>query len=181
MIHTLRLIIRQFKVQDYKSLFEYLSNPTIYRYEPGGPLTLEDAKELAKKRSQNNDYWAVILKSTNGLIGHLFFKQIEPIEFLTWELGFIFNPALQNKGFATESFSALIRYGFEHGGIHKVIANCNPENVASWRVLEKIGMTREGTVRKNVFFRKDKKGIPLWTDTLIYGILKEDIDLLQER
>jgi hypothetical protein len=62
-------------VQDYKSLFEYLSNPTIYRYEPGEPLTMEDAKELAKKRSQNNDYWAVILKSTNGLIGHLFLNK----------------------------------------------------------------------------------------------------------
>ena len=177
MIQTSRLVIRPFKEQDAKSLFDYLSNPAIYRYEPGEPITLEAAGELAKKRSQTSDYWAVILKSTQQLVGHLFFMQIEPTEFLTWELGFIFNPAFHNNGYATESARALILYGFEHWGIHKVMANCNPENAASWLVLEKIGMRREGLIRKNIFFRKDEQGNPIWTDTFTYGILKEDIEL----
>jgi ribosomal-protein-alanine N-acetyltransferase len=180
MIHTSRLFIRQFMEQDYRSLFEYLSNPSIYIYEPGEPISLEAAREIAKKRSQNNDFWAVVLKNTDELIGHIFFKQTEPPEFMTWELGFIFNPAFQSKGYATESSLALIRYGFEHLGIHKVMANCNPENIASWKVLEKIGMTREGLSRKNVFFRRDSLGAPLWTDTFTYGILNEDAEFSKD-
>jgi RimJ/RimL family protein N-acetyltransferase len=181
MIHTSRLLIRQFTEQDYKSLFEYLSNPSIYIYEPGEPISLEAAREIAKKRSQNNDFWAVILNNTGELVGHIFFKQTEPAEFLTWELGYIFNPVFQNKGYATESSNALIPYGFKHWGIHKVVANCNPENIASWRVLEKIGMAREGLIRKNVYFKRDDDGNPKWTDTLTYGILKDDIEPSMEK
>jgi ribosomal-protein-alanine N-acetyltransferase len=174
MIDTSRLLIRQFEAQDFKALFDYLSNPGVYRFEPGEPISLEAARELAHERSQNNDFWAVVLKSTHELVGHLYFKQTEPNEFLTWELGYIFNPAFHNQGYASESSEALIRYGFMHLGIHRVFACCNPENVASWKVLEKIGMTREGSFRKNVFFRRDENGHPLWTDTFVYSILQED-------
>jgi ribosomal-protein-alanine N-acetyltransferase len=175
MINTSRLLIRQFQEQDYSSLFEYLSNPSIYRFEPGEPISLEKAKELASERSRGNDFWAVVLKGDQKMVGHLYFKQIEPIEFLTWELGYIFSPAFQNKGYATESAYGLIQYGFEYLGIHRVIAHCNPENIASWRVLEKIGMKREGYFRKNVFFHTTPDGSPLWIDTYEYAILKEDI------
>jgi ribosomal-protein-alanine N-acetyltransferase len=143
MIDTSRLLIRQFEEQDYTSLFEYLSNPSIYRFEPGEPIS---------QRAQGNDFWAVILKADQKLVGHLYFQQIEPKEFQTWELGYIFNPAFHNKGYATESASGLVHFGFMHFGIHRVIAHCNPENPASWKVLEKIGMRREGFLRKNVFF-----------------------------
>jgi ribosomal-protein-alanine N-acetyltransferase len=158
MIHTSRLLIRQFQEQDYTSLFEYLSNPSIYRFEPGEPISLEKAKELASERAQGNDFWVVILKGDQKMVGHLYFKQIEPKE-----------------GYATESASGLVHFGFTHFGIHRVVAHCNPENVASWKVLEKIGMRREGYFRKNVFFRTATDGSPLWVDSFEYAILKEDI------
>ena len=110
------------------------------------------------------------------MVGHLYFQQTEPLEFLTWELGYIFNPRYQNKGYATESAAALIRYGFDHWGIHRVMAHCNPENIASWRVLEKIGMRREGHFQKNVFFKVQADGSPVWVDTYEYAILKQDIN-----
>ncbi len=175
MINTSRLLIRQFQEQDYNSLFDYLSNPTVYRFEPGEPISLEKAKELTLERSQGTDFWAVILKSEQKLVGHLYFKQTEPKEFLTWELGYIFNPAFHNKGYATESAYELVHYGFIHFGIHRLIAHCNPENVASWKVLEKIGMRREGFFRKNVFFRRNVDGSPVWVDSFEYAILKEDV------
>ena len=175
MIITSRLLIRQFQEQDYRSLFEYLSNPIIYRFEPGEPISLEEARALTLERAQGTDFWAVVFKDNQKMVGHLYFKQIEPKEFLTWELGYIFNPAFQNKGYATESAYGLIQYGFEHLGIHRVIAHFNPENIASRRVLEKIGMKREGYFRKNVFFHTAPDGSPLWIDTYTYAILKEDI------
>jgi ribosomal-protein-alanine N-acetyltransferase len=54
-----------------------------------------------------------------------------------------------------------------------VVAHCNPENIASWRVMEKIGMRREGYFHKNIFFSRDADGTPIWLDTYEYAILKE--------
>jgi RimJ/RimL family protein N-acetyltransferase len=176
MIETPRLLIRPFRPQDGPALFEYLSNPDVYRFEPGEPLSLARSMEIARERSKKNHFWAVIQKNTQQLVGHLYFKQIEPMQFLTWELGYIFNPVFHNNGYASESSSALIRYGFQQFGIHRVTAHCNPENIASWRVMEKIGMTREGVYKKNSFTRRDENGSPIWTDTFAYAILKSEVE-----
>lgn len=178
MIHTSRLFIRPFQPEDAPAAFEYLSNPAIYRFEPGGPLSLEVTTQLIIERSKGTDFLAVFLQ-TGKLVGHLYFTPKEPKERLTWELGYIFNPAYHNQGYATESAAALIRYGFEHFGIHRIVAYCNPENFASWRVMEKIGMTREGHLRKNVFFHRNAQGEPLWNDTFEYAILKEDLSPME--
>ncbi len=175
MIQTPRLIIRPFQEQDCNSLFEYLSDPGIYKYEPGEPITMDEARKLTLERSKSTIFWAVELRDTQKMVGHLYFQQTEPLEFLTWELGYIFNPRYQNKGYATESATALIRYGFDHWGIHRVIAHCNPENIASWKVLEKIGMRREGHFRSNIFFKTNGDGSPVWVDTCEYAILKEEV------
>jgi RimJ/RimL family protein N-acetyltransferase len=177
MIDTQLLIVRHFQAQDGDALFAYLSNPLIYRFEPGEPLALKQAKALAVERSQGSDFWAVVLKSANTMVGHLYFKQIEPPKFFTWELGYIFNPAFQNQGYASESARALVHYGFQHFGIHRVVARCNPENIASWKVMAKIGMTREGHFRKNACFHHDATGAPLWTDSYEYAILEEDVKI----
>lgn len=58
-------------------------------------------------------------------------------------------------------------------GVHRVIAHCDPANVPSWRVLERIGFVREGLLRQNVFFRRDPAGRPIWKDTCEYGLLGE--------
>jgi len=174
MISTARLLIRRFQEQDAPALHAYLSDPTIYRFEPGEPITLEEAREMAFDRSLGSDFWAVALKDTDQLVGHLYFAQTMPKDLLTWELGYIFNPAFQGQGFATEASTALIRFGFEHWDIHRVVAHCNPENIASWRVMEKIGMQREGHFRQNIFFQRDADGNPIWLDTYEYAILKED-------
>jgi RimJ/RimL family protein N-acetyltransferase len=175
MIETERLVVRRFAVKDADDLYAYLANPAIYRFEPGAPISRQRAVELAAERAQGADFWAVVLKRMGVMVGHLYFKQIEPSEFLTWELGYIFNPTYQNQGYATESARALIRYGFQHWGIHRVVAHCNPENVASWRVMEKIGMIREGHFRKNACLHRDTTGAPLWTDSYEYAMLAEDL------
>ena len=69
MINTSRLLSRSFQQQDFTSLFEYLSNPLVYRFEPGGPGSLEQAKELTIERAKGTDFWAVILKSTQKMAG----------------------------------------------------------------------------------------------------------------
>jgi RimJ/RimL family protein N-acetyltransferase len=175
MLYTERLIIRPFLESDYKDLHEYLSLEETYRYEPGKPITLEEAKRITAERAAGTDFWAVTLKENNNkLIGHISFIQMEPKVFLAWEIGYIFNPAFQNKGYATEASRALIGHAFGELGAHRVVGFCAIENAASWKVLEKCGMRREGIHRKNAFFRKDKDGRPIWLDSYEYAILAEE-------
>ena len=173
-IHTTRLQIRPFQPEDAHALYDYLSNPSVYRFEPGEPITLEEAQELARARAQGTDFWAVVLVSKSIIVGHLYFNPIDPPEFLTWELGYIFNPRYQGQGYATEAARGLLTYGFKHWDIHRVVAHCDPKNVASWRVLEKIGMRREGELKQNVFFRREKDGTPIWLDSYKYAILHDE-------
>ena len=176
MLETERLIVRPFREDDYLALFEYLSIVETYRFEPGDPISLEEAKEIALKRSDSVNWWAVTLKNDTKykLIGHISLFQSEPEVFKTWEIGYIFNPAFQNKGYATEAAGAVIRFVFEKLNAHRIIAHCSPENIPSWKVLEKCGMIREGLQRKNAFFKTDDKGNPLWFDSFDYAILADD-------
>ena len=177
MLSTERLIIRPFLEDDYIDLHEYLSLKETYQYEPGEPISLEESKKIALERAKGADFWAVTVISNNKkLIGHISFIQTEPKHFLTWEIGYIFNPAFQNKGYASEAARAIIIYAFTKLGTHRVVGHCNPENIPSWRVLEKCGMKREGLLKKNVYFREDKDGKPHWTDTYEYAMLAEDLE-----
>lgn len=176
MLTTERLIIRPFLESDYGDLHEYLSLKEIYRFEPGQPVTIEETKKLCRERSEGTDFWAVTLRDEKKkLIGHVSFIQVEPKLFMTWEIGFIFNPAFQNNGYATEASRALIIYAFKELDIHRIVGFCSTENIASQRVLEKCGMTKEGLLRKNAFFQKDKDGKPLWLNSYEYAILADDV------
>jgi RimJ/RimL family protein N-acetyltransferase len=166
------LIIRRFVPSDYTDLYEYLSDPVTYLFEPGKPIDLEEAKELVSQRSTGDDFLAVILKQENNLIGHLYFKQLEPKERMTWELGYIFNPRYQQKGYASEAATALTDYAFANYPVHRIMARCNPANIASWKLLEKIGFVREGYFKKYGFIHKDDNGKPIWNDVYEYSKLE---------
>lgn len=171
---TDRLIVRKFNLHDSRDLFEYLSLRSTYTYEPGSPITMEEAQNVAEQRSQTTDFLAVELKTQHKMIGHLFLAQTGPKDFMTYELGYIFNPSFHNRGYASEAANAAISYCFTALKAHRIVANCNPQNAASWKVLEHCGMTREACFRKNVYFRTDPDGVPVWMDTFQYAILSTD-------
>jgi len=174
-IITERLIIRQFNENDYIDLYEYLSDKQTYKYEPGKPITTKKSKKLCIERSKNKVFFAVELKSENKVIGHIYFNKIKPKKLLTYELGYIFNKKYQSEGYATEAIQYFINNQFMKTNIHKIVAHCNPKNIKSWKLLERLHFKREGKLRKNIFFNKDKNKIPIWLDTYEYGLLKEDI------
>jgi RimJ/RimL family protein N-acetyltransferase len=68
----------------------------------------------------------------------------------------------------------IIDYAFADLNAHKIIAHCNPQNIKSWKLLERAEMKREGLLKQNVYFRKDKQCKPIWQDTYEYGILNHD-------
>ncbi len=179
-IQTDRLIVRPFRPDDWRDLFDYLSLPEIYAFEPGEPIDAAQARAVAVERSNGRAFWAVERRADRRMIGHLYFAPVEPAELRTYELGYIFNPAYQRQGYATEAARAFVDHAFAEMGVHRVVANCNPANVASWRVLEKIGFVREGHLRQNIFFRSDTDGRPMWQDTFEYARLS-DLDAPEAR
>ncbi len=173
-METERLIIRNFRVDDWKDLLEYLSQQEVLKYEPEDASDEEDCRNKASERSKGNNFFAVCLKESGKMIGHLYFQQVEPAEFLTWELGYIFNPSYSGQGYATEAAGRILRYGFEELGAHRIIARCNPENAPSWRLLERLSMRREGYFRKKAFFRRNSSGEPKWFNEYEYAIIQEE-------
>lgn len=169
-METERLILRRFVRDDWKDLYEYLSDENVVRYEPYPPMTPEQCKTAAKNRASSDDFWAVCLKESGKLIGNIYLAKAEQDN---WEIGYVYNQAFQRKGYASEAVQAMTTYAFLHCDAHRIFAQCNPENVASWKLLERVGFRREGHLRKNVYFNCAKNGTPLWQDTYIYGMLKE--------
>ena len=94
------------------------------------------------------------------MVGHLYVALQEPAEFGTWEIGYIFNPDYGKQGYATEAARRLLDWLFMEKAAHRVMAMCSPENPSSWRLLERLGMRREGFFRQKAFFRRDAQGRP---------------------
>lgn len=173
-LETERLILRRFTSEDWKDLYEYLSKEEVVKYEPYEVFNEDQCREEAEYRSSQEAFWAVCLKENNKLIGNVYFQEQEPKEFLTWEIGYVFNSEYQGKGYATEACKRVLKYGFYVLGAHRVIGMCNPENSSSWRLLERLFMRREGYFKKPAFFKKSNEGKPIWHDCYQYSILDEE-------
>ncbi len=174
MITTERLIVRLFRARDAGDLYDYLSVPEIYRFEPGEPVSRAKAREIAREFASGTNFWAAELKEKQKVVGHVSLFPSGPDRTRTWEIGYVFNPAYQRSGYGTEAARAVIGYAFRELGAHRVIAHCSPANIASWRVLEKCGLRREGLEKKNIFFHHDGDGNPLWSDSYDYALLEEE-------
>ena len=170
-METTRLVIRTFTPADADDLYAYLSREQVVRYEPYPPFTREQAAEEALRRAGDPNFHAVVLKETGRVIGNLYFA---PGGFETWELGYVFHDAFWGRGYASEACRALLSEGFSSGKVRRVIALCNPDNAASWKLLERLGMRREGHLRQNIWFFKDEHDQPIWQDTYEYAILREE-------
>ena len=170
MLETERLILRPFREMDLQDLYVYLSDAQTVRYEPYKPMTLAETEDNLRWRMGTEAMIAVERREDHKLIGNLYFARGE---FDTAELGYVFNRRFWGRGYASESCRALINQAFAEG-THRIIAECDPENVNSWRLLEALGFNREAHLRQNVYFWKDEQGNPIWKDTYVYARLSTD-------
>jgi len=173
-IESERLGLRRFLESDCRDLYEYLSVPEVVRYEPYKPLTYKQCVNEVRGRAGSSNYWAVVLKDSGKVIGNIFFKQKDPLRLMTWELGYILNRDYWGRGYAAESARLVMRYGFENMGAHRIVATCNQLNERSWRLMERLGMRRELTAKKDSFFHHTADGKPDWQDSYQYAVLAEE-------
>jgi [ribosomal protein S5]-alanine N-acetyltransferase len=86
----------------------------------------------------------------------------------SWEIGFCIFPEYQRQGFCAEAAKLALKYAFEDWNAHKVVAMCNEYNIASFKVMEKLGMVREG------IFREELPWHDKWVNQLFYCILDSE-------
>ena len=170
-METKRLLIRRFDAGDWQDLHEYLSQEAVVRFEPYGLFTETASRCEAVKRSKDNNFWAICIKDSGKLIGNIYLSKQDDD---TWELGYVLNVNYQGKGYAAEAAWALLDEIFHSKNARRVVAMCNPMNEPSWKLLERLGFRREGHLLKNVYFKKDENGKPIWVDTYVYAILSEE-------
>ena len=165
---TLRLVVRAIAIDDWRAIHRYMSDPLVSAWLPGGPMDEEQSRAFATKNATDKaEALAVLTRSSNEIIGHMVFHPWGASH--TYEIGWVFGQGHQRRGYATEAARSLLAYAFEALLCHRVIATCQPQNVASWRVMERLAMRREGYFRKCIF-----RGPGEWWDEYFYAILEEE-------
>lgn len=176
-MRTERLLLRRFQPEDGLALHRILGDAETVRYEPYEAMSAEACLREAAQRAGSEVFWAVCqgAPGKEALIGNI---TMQRREHACWELGYILRRDKWGAGYATEAARALVGRAFEVWQAHRVIARCNPENASSVRVMERLGMRREALHRKDIWFRRDAGGAPLWQDTLVYALLAEEFRAL---
>lgn len=169
-VETPRLCLRALAASDWPAVFAYMSDPHVTAFLPEGTLDQEAARAFALGHSsENSKAVAVVEKASAQVIGHMPFHPWFAPE--TYEIGWVFSRARQGRGYATEAAQALLAHAFGALKAHRVIATCQPENAASWRVAEKLGLRREAHFRSCLY-----RAPGLWWDEYFYAVLAEEYE-----
>lgn len=144
-LETERILLRSFVMDDYKEVYGFGSDPEIVKYTGHKGLESYDEAKSIIENAYLSDYkkhgfgrWATIYKPDNKLIGFAGLKYLD--EFDEVDIGYRFFPKYWGKGIATEISEAIIEYGFDTLNLKRIIGIADPENIASCKVLTKIGL-----------------------------------------
>lgn len=187
-MRTERLLLRRFRMDDVDDVLEYASDPEWARYQfiSPSPYIRKNAETLVSMFS-NPSYWQTghpeLPPSMNGVgllqvfaivfegkvIGEIYLNQRDDDrQNERVELGYSLSRKHWNNGLMTEGARAVMNWAFQTYPINRLYAKCDPRNIGSWHVLEKLGMKREGCLRRHVIWNGEVR------DQLYYGILRTE-------
>ena len=177
--HTPRLVLRQITQEDDQSLLgvlsdelccEYLVHPAIrdraaIQRMIAGMQRFFDEKQRIR--------WGIAQKQDNVLIGHCGFFDIDRPNGCA-EISYCLKRGLWGQGIMTEALGEMLTFGFEEYGLNRIVAKVMKGNVASVRVLQKLGFVQEGLLRESLY----KNG--QYHDLMIFSVLKREYQHGQE-
>jgi RimJ/RimL family protein N-acetyltransferase len=143
LLETDRLLIRPFRLDDLDAYAKIVADPHVMRLLTGKPQTFDEAKQYIEECMASEDEngfsrYAVRLKVADELIGFCGYKIIDgEIDF-----GWRYAKRHWNRGYGTEAALAVMKYGFEVLRPPQLVAVALPENTASIRIMQKLGMER---------------------------------------
>ena len=154
-IETERLLLREFREEDWPAMAAYWSDPHYLRYyapvddiqravrKPAGRFVAAQTEEPRRQ-------WqlAIVDRANSQMIGNCGIRVNDPAQ-REANIGYELNPAAWAHGSATEAARAVLGFGFDERRLHRVWAECVANNAASARVLEKLGMRREAHYREH--------------------------------
>jgi ribosomal-protein-alanine N-acetyltransferase len=171
-LETERLRLRDFRANDAAFVLRLWSEPVVTEYMIVDPpiTTLAQAAlnvRAFRRRRRSFHRWVLVLKETGEAIGTCGFTEWR-VRYRRAEIGFDLLPSQWGKGLMGEALAAVLRFGFEELGLHRIWAMTHPENARSIRVLERAGFKREGHLR-DYYIDKER-----FVDRLIYALLEGD-------
>lgn len=172
---TDRLLLRPFVAGDLDALHAIQSRADVARFLYWEPRTREETQEALAKRFEpalpevdgDSLILAVVRRDTGVLIGDVLLVLVSR-EHRQGEIGFVFHPDHHGRGFAQEAARDMLRLGFEGWGLHRIVGRCDARNIASARLLARLGLRHEAHFRQNEFVKGE------WTDEAVYAILAEE-------
>ncbi|MGE7603519.1 GNAT family N-acetyltransferase [Peribacillus sp. NPDC097675] len=178
-LETERLILRKVTWDDVEDIHAYSSIEEVTKYVTWEThKTLEDTKEFIKfafTQYENKHIapWGIQYKENGKIIGTIDFVSHHGGHRVA-EIGYVLSQDYWGKGIMTEAANEVIAFGFDRMDVVRIQARCFVDNIGSSRVMEKIGMSFEGTMR-NMMFVKGKH-----QDLNMYSILKEEFASLHK-
>lgn len=171
---TARLVLRRFTEADVPAFHAYRNDPALARYQSWGSCDVAEATEFIRLHQTCDagvpGQWlqvAIALKDTNELIGDCALKVLvhDPKQAT---MGGTLARRHHWRGYAKEAFECLIEAAFLQLDLHRVVADTDPENTPSWKLMERLGLRREGHLRQSLWFKGR------WADEYVYAVLREE-------
>jgi RimJ/RimL family protein N-acetyltransferase len=174
-LETERLVLRPFGEADLGALYALHSDVESARWLYNDPCTVEETRALLGRKiagaqlTAEGDWLsaAVIARETGQFVGDVSVNWVSA-QHKAGEIGFIFDRAHQGRGYATEAARAVLGFAFDRMGFHRVIGRTEARNLASARVLEKLGMRREAHLVENEWVKGE------WQSELVYAMLEHE-------
>ncbi len=174
-LQTDRLNFRLLTINDLINIHKLHSLPETDEFNTLGiPKSIQETEKIIKlwlvrqnAKPQTSYIFCLDLVDTKQFIGLIALNIGKP-NYLTAEVWYKIDLKYWRQGYTTEALTKLLDYSFNELKFHRIEAGCAVENIASIKVLEKVGMTREGTKRKKLPIRGE------WKDNYFYAILEED-------
>jgi ribosomal-protein-alanine N-acetyltransferase len=173
-IETARLLLREFRADDFDDIHAYASDLEVVRLMIWGPNTPEMTQTFLSGMLKAQETWprsavelVLELKGDRRVIGAIGLR-LKDERNRTADIGYVLNRSNWGCGYTTEAARAILDAAFRQLKFHRIWAMCDTRNHASYRVMEKLGMRREA------HFHRDALEKGEWRDTYLYAILAEE-------
>jgi RimJ/RimL family protein N-acetyltransferase len=176
-IKTERLVLRPCRLDDFDAVNLYAQLPEVCRYirpAEGDDRVRKVVQSLSTGWRFELDQWSgimITLPEEDKPIGDFVFK-VDDMPSKRLEIGYRLSPKYAGLGFVSEVVGEMFNRLFNQFDVHKVVARCDPRNVASYKIMEKLGMKREA------YFKQHYMNGDQLTDQLDYGITAQEWRLL---
>ncbi len=173
-LRTERLRLRDFVPSDLDAVHAYGSDAEVARFMEWGPNSLDDTRAFLDRALASQaawprlDYGLAIEHLSDGKVIGSMGLYLRDAANRTVEIGYCLHRHHWRQGLVHEAAHALIDMGFRRLGLHRAYATCDVRNAGSFGVMEKLGMRREGRLRRDRLIKGD------WRDTYVYAVLAED-------